>query len=148
MAGSSPAMTPIEPLLDQALFLVIADRAGMQRNRAAGRGRLQLDLLAGRMRVRQFRERLIDQLGHLVGQIVGDRRTGHEIIDDRGGRDVLVLAGIGIGGVRPPPPGGARLFAPPPLNPPPRGILSVSRHPPPRHTPPLPPPTLPPRPPP
>src|SRR6185369_360794 len=53
-----------QALLDQALFLVIADRAGMQRHRAAGGGGLELDLLAGGMRVGEFRQRFEDEPGH------------------------------------------------------------------------------------
>src|SRR4051794_15008256 len=98
MAGAFPAkprfaLSPghVPRLLDQPLFLVIADRAGVQRNRAAGGGGVQLDLLAGGMRVGEFRQRLEDQLGHLVGEVVANSRTRDEIVDHRRGRDVLVL---------------------------------------------------------
>src|SRR5437660_10123158 len=52
------------PLLNQTLFLVIADRAGVQRHRAADSCGLQLDLLAGDAGVRQFAQLFEAELGH------------------------------------------------------------------------------------
>ena len=97
----------IPALFEQAFFLVVADRAGMQRYRAAICGGLESDVLAGDMRIRQFRQRLKDQFGHLVGEIVGHRRAGNEVVGHR--RDRWLSHGLVDGGERGQVPGGGRL---------------------------------------
>ena len=69
----------------------------MQRHRHADQRLGRIDRLGGGVGGRELVEVLEQQLGHLVGGLVGDAVMGDQEIADRGGGDVLGLALIGAG---------------------------------------------------